>query len=185
MEEQVRKTIEVIRPAIQADNGDIFVSSYSYSGSIYQAAGYEYKPTCILRIPAGQDEFDPDFIVTFSELTGGRECNRWYPVNGRYSYGVTMPLQDLIDAPSAFSTPGQLYKFDLVERTAVPVEGFPTTSGFVTLGYPDSHDSLVIGVPAVEGQLDRSVVYRLVPADDSMARIFEVDGLFRGFYPVR
>lgn len=27
MEEQVRKTIEVIRPAIQADNGDIFLRS--------------------------------------------------------------------------------------------------------------------------------------------------------------
>ncbi len=27
MEEQVRKTIEVIRPAIQADNGDIFLKS--------------------------------------------------------------------------------------------------------------------------------------------------------------
>lgn len=34
MEEQVRKTIEVIRPAIQADGGDIFLKDVSGDGVV-------------------------------------------------------------------------------------------------------------------------------------------------------
>lgn len=171
---------------VKADNGDIYVSSYSFTGRPYQVEGFVYKPTCILRILAGQDEFDPNYFVTFPELLGGNECTRWYPVNGRYSYCMAMPLEALASSANLSQTPGELWKIDLLNRTGEPVDGVPDTgSPFATLGYPDSHDTLVIGFPDVAGAFDRSTVFRLDPATDSVTPVMRVDGLFRGFYIVR
>ncbi len=170
---------------LKADNGDIYVSSYSYAGAIYKAGTYAYKPTCILRIKAGEDEFDPDFFVSFPDVLEGRECTRWYPVNERYSYAFAIPVENLANAEQPHNTDGEIWLVDLQERRGEKVEELPTTTAFLSLGYPDSHDSLVLGVTTVPGQLDRSTVYRLVPEEDSVTPIFEVDGLFRGFYPIR
>lgn len=170
---------------VKADNGDVYVSSYSFSGRVYQTAGYEYKPTCALRIKSGTDDFDPTYFVSFPDLLGGRECVRWYPVNGRYSYCTTIPLADLKAAASTSNAVGQIWKIDLETKTAKRVDGLPDTTPFITLGYPDGTDAVLLGVAASPGQFDRSLVYRLVPADDSVTKVFEVDGLFRGFWPVR
>lgn len=170
---------------VKDDNGDVYVSSYSFTGRIYQATGYDYKPTCVLRIKAGEDEFDPSYFVSFPELLGGRECTRWFPVNGRYSYGVAIKLDDLKAATSTSNATGEIWKIDLVAKTASKVDGLPDTTPFITLGYPDSHDSLVLGVAAVAGAFDHSLVYRLEPATDTVTKVFEVNGLLRGFWPVR
>jgi hypothetical protein len=170
---------------VKDDNGDVYVSSYSFTGKIYQTAGYDYKPTCVLRIKAGTDEFDPNYFVSFPDLLGGRECTRWFPVNGRYSYGIAIKLDDLKAASSTSNAAGELWKIDLVSKTAKKVDGFDATTPFITLGYPDSHDSIMLGVAAVAGQFDHSLVYRLVPKDDKATKAFEINGLFRGFWPVR
>lgn len=170
---------------VKDDNGDVYVSSYSFTGRIYQTAGYDYKPTCVLRIKSGEEEFDPNYYVSFPDLLGGRECTRWFPVNARYSYGVAIPLADLKAATSTSNTVGQIWKIDLVSKTASKVDGLPDTTPFITLGYPDSHDSLVLGVAAVAGTFDHSLVYRLEPATDTVTKVFEVNGLLRGLWPVR
>ncbi len=170
---------------VKADNGDVYVSSYSFSGRIYQTAGYEYRPTCVMRIKAGEDEFDPSYFVSFPDLLGGRECVRWYPVNGRYSYCTTIPVADLKVATSTSNAIGQIWKIDLEQKTAKRVDGLPDTTPFITLGYPDSPNSILLGVAAEAGKFDRSLVYRLVPADDGVTKVFEVDGLLRGLWPVR
>lgn len=170
---------------VKDDNGDIYVSSYGYAGRIFQAEGYDYKPTCILRINAGEDEFDPDFFVSFPDLMGGKESTRWYPVNGRYSYTIAIDRADLEASEQPFNTEGEIWMVDIVERTAKKVEGLPNSSAFYSLGYPDSDDSIVLGALETPGELDRSVVYRLVPEEESVTPILEIDGLFRGFYPIR
>lgn len=170
---------------VKADNGDVYVSSYSFAGRIYQTAGYDYRPTCVMRIKAGQDDFDPSYFVSFPDLLGGRECVRWYPVNGRYSYCTTIALADLKAATSTSNAIGQIWKIDLEQKTAKRVDGLPDTTPFITLGYPDSPTSILLGVAAEAGKFDRSLVYRLVPADDSVTKVFEVDGLLRGLWPVR
>lgn len=170
---------------VKAENGDVYVSSYSFTGRIYQTMGYDYKPTCILRIKAGTDDFDRDFIVKFRDLLNGKECPRWYPVNGRYSYCTAIELADLKGAANTSNAVGEIWKIDIEKRTASKVPGLPNTTPFITLGYPDGNQALMLGVAAVPGQFDRSIVYRLVPADDSVTKAFEVDGLFRGFWPVR
>ncbi len=170
---------------LKAANGDIYVSSYSFTGRPYQLEAVPYKPTCVLRIKAGEQAFDPDFFVSFPALLDGAECTRWYPVNGRYSYCMAIPLADLSGADNTSRAPGTLWQIDLDGPAAWPVEGVPAGSPFQTLGYPDSPDSLVIGFPDQIDALDSSTVYRLVPADSSATAIFTVDGLFRGFYPLR
>ncbi len=170
---------------VKAENGDVYVSSYSFSGKIYQTPGYDYRPTCLLRINAGQDDFDPNFFVSFPDLLGGRECPRWYPVNGRYSYCTAVQLADLKAAANTSNVNGEIWKIDLEMRTAKKVADLPDTTPFITLGYPDGPDSILVGVAAVAGQFDRSLVYRLVPASDGVTKVFEVNGLFRGLWPVR
>ena len=170
---------------MKADNGDIYVSSYSFTGRPYQVEDFIYKPTCVLRIPAGSDEFDPDFFVSFPAVFDGNECTRWYPVNARYSYCMAMPLEDLATSENTSRTPGELWKLDMENMVGTKVDGVPMGSPFQTLGYPDGPDSLVIGFPDEIDSLDSSTVYRLVPEEDSVTPIFTVDGLFRGFYPIR
>ena len=174
---------------VQDLNGDIYVSSYSYTGRVYGAAavdaGVVQKPTCILRIRAGQDEFDPDYFVSFPDLLEGRECTRWYPVNARYSYAYAVTRAALRDAANPSNAVGEIWKIDLRTRTAARVMALGETTPFITLGYPDSHDSLVLGIAAVANDLSHTLVYRLVPSTDEITRIFEVNGLLRGFYPVR
>ena len=167
------------------NTGDVYVSSYAFTGRIFQNPNFDYKPTCVLRINNGTDTFDPNYFVSFPDLLNGRECTRWYPVNGRYSYCTTVALADLKTAANTSSATGQIWKIDLEAKTGTQVAGLPDTTPIITLGYPDGHDAVLVGVAAVAGQFDHSLVYRLNPVTDEVTKVFEVNGLFRGFWPVR
>jgi hypothetical protein len=175
---------------VRDDNGDLYVSTYSFTGRVYQHPTVPYKPTCVLRIKAGESEFDKDFFVSFPKLLNGRECTRWYPVNARYSYCTTLTLDDLKAAtgangrPSTSTAMGEIWKIDIQQMTARKVDGLPATSPLITLGYPDGGVAVFLGV-AADKDVSRSDVYRLVPATDEVKKVFQVDGYFRGFWPVR
>ena len=74
-------TVRVIRDtrcgafstAMTAPNGDVYFGTDTYASAIHRIGGDAAAPDgCLLRMRAGEDEFDPDFFVRVSDLTGGQ-----------------------------------------------------------------------------------------------------------------
>lgn len=54
------------------DDGNIYFSNWVYS--VGPTLLYGKKPACAARIRAGEDRIDPDWSLTFADVTGGREA---------------------------------------------------------------------------------------------------------------
>jgi hypothetical protein len=104
--------------------GDLYVRANAIWGK-YAAYGDEREQvkTCMLRIPAGETEFDPDFVVDFKELTGTYVNGPWFHVEGsKYLAHVWDPEVPIPEDAGEFWN-GEGYRPFLVnidERTAEP-----------------------------------------------------------------
>jgi hypothetical protein len=112
--------------------GDYYVRSGAMWGQ-YAAfgAGSENVRTCMLRVRAGQQSFDPDFLVDFRELTGSYVNFPWYHVSDtRYvahAWDPAVPLPTLDDYYAAdASTRFRQLLVDVEARTAQP---YPDLAG--------------------------------------------------------
>jgi len=94
-------------------------------------AGSEGVRTCLLRARAGEDSFDPDYLLDFQELTGTYVNYPWYHVEGsRYlalAWDPALPLPSLDEfyAPDTSALFRPLL-VDIDARTAVP---YPDLAG--------------------------------------------------------
>jgi hypothetical protein len=66
-----------------APNGDLYFASDTYAGSLNRAGGTSIAPaSCMLRMAAGSNSFDPNFFVTMSTLTGTKCAGGVVPGHG-------------------------------------------------------------------------------------------------------
>lgn len=73
-------------PSRVDDHGDYYVQGTGYFGYFYAYgdAGPDAR-TCLLRVNAGQTQFDPEFLIDFRELTGSYVNEPWIHVEGSQS----------------------------------------------------------------------------------------------------
>jgi hypothetical protein len=125
------------RPFID-EQGDIYFSGWVWTPGL--ALTGDYPTSCALRVPAGQDTFDPTWQLNFgAEVTGGREAGIMrYLGGGRALLDVFYSERTTVDASTdpqeLVNTPNwRLWSIDLESKTGAPVEGLDFKAG----GYQD------------------------------------------------
>jgi hypothetical protein len=69
-------------PARVDDDGDYYVHGAGYYGYFLAYGGVPDARTCILRVRAGEDGFDPDYRLDYQTLTGSSVSEPWFHVTG-------------------------------------------------------------------------------------------------------
>jgi hypothetical protein len=107
--------------------GNLYVRAGALWGQ-YAAygAGSENVRTCMLRVNAGEEAFDPSFMLDFQELTGSYVNYPWFHITGSqylaHAWNPETPLPETVDdfyAPDATTQFRQLL-VDVEARTAEP-----------------------------------------------------------------
>lgn len=108
-----------------AENGDIYVLSPSYAKTMADSRQQTTLPAGMVRIKAGEDDFDSSYYVNIEALSGGRSFLRsWYIGNGHMLLQMyDAPLTPGGKAPSALS----LAVLDVNNGTLKFVGGLPET----------------------------------------------------------
>lgn len=126
------------RPFID-EAGDIYFSNFIWT-PVLSLTG-SYPKSCALRVKNGADTFDPDFQLSFADLTGGRPGGILrYLGDGKALLDVFHAERATIDAATdaqelANSTNWRLWSVDLNGKTGAPLDGFD----FKAAGYQDVH----------------------------------------------
>lgn len=134
------------------ENDDIYtVSPCSFS----TGASQETKQSGILRIKAGQTEFDKDYFVNIEELSGG------YKINSAYYLGNNKMLASIFTTHHTIAdrwarADVKLAIIDIAAKTLNYVNGVPVHYGGVTGMYPnhfmiDNEGKLQIKIKSAEG----------------------------------
>jgi hypothetical protein len=63
-------------------NGDLYFGTDTYAVAIHRIAPAAAPDGCLLRMKAGANVFDPDFLVAISSLTGGQPGGAAVPADG-------------------------------------------------------------------------------------------------------
>jgi hypothetical protein len=157
------------------EHGDYYVRADGYWGyyAAYGARASEVQ-TCVLRIRAGEVDFDPDYMVSMESLTGSRINWPWFHVEGtRYVAWAWDPDQTLPKDPSDYwlSRSFRPLLVDIERGTAEP--------------YPDLEGTLIVS--SSERELDGVKYYEWSDVGylgaDSRADIVELrpSGIVRRF----
>jgi len=91
-------------PSRVDDAGDYYVQGTGYFGYFYAYgdAGPDAR-TCLLRVNAGETDFDPEFSLDFEELTGSYVNEPWIHVEGSQSVAkVWDPNLEIPEDPDLF-----------------------------------------------------------------------------------
>lgn len=122
----------------EVENGDIYVFSPSYAKTMSDERQQTTLPAGVVRIKAGEEDFDPSYYVNFEALSDGRSFLRSWPVGGNK---FLMLMYDSPLTPAKTMTANQLALFDVVEGTLTAVEGLPApevVSGFGNAPYSEN-----------------------------------------------
>jgi hypothetical protein len=108
-------------------SGDYYVRSGAMWGRFAALGeGAEDVRTCVLRLNAGDDAFDPDYLVDFRELTGSYVNYPWFHVSGSqyvaHVWPSETPLPETLDDfyASDAATHYEQLLVDVDEQTAEP-----------------------------------------------------------------
>ena len=115
--------------AFVAENGDFYALPDRATSYLrhYFAPDVGGPPGGLIRIKAGEDEFDPDYYERLDELAGGRALAQIFPVTG--TKWLVEALPDISEYPpleraeELFEMPVSLRLVDLEQRTWQPVTG--------------------------------------------------------------
>ncbi len=105
------------------ENGDIYVFSPSYAKTMSDARQQTTLPAGVVRIKAGEEDFDDNYYVNIEELSNGRSFLRSWYIGGN-CFLLQMYDQPLTlggKTPTALS----LAIFNVAEKTLTEVTGLP------------------------------------------------------------
>lgn len=171
----------------QAGNGYVMGDGRTYSWQMFAHAKQTPVPrNCILKIPAGATDFDPNYIKYVADLTGGLESiseMQGVGVNNAVGFAKLFYPDKLpagvkpIDFKFWNENAHKLWRFNLGDNpTAQEITG----SEFSAIGFSGkaSEGSYLIGESFDKGAT--STVFRVDVATNSMAPAFTMDGYFFG-----
>lgn len=149
--------------ATQDEAGNLYFSSWTGLPGLSLVLG---EPTsCAVKIPAGSDQIDPAWTLSWPDITEGRHgAALRYQGNGhglvsiwhheRVEYDSTSDAFELIGTET-----WQTWRVDLAARSAVPLDGVAANSG------------------AIYVEPIGDAVYALVPTEDyQSSQIYRIDG---------
>ncbi len=116
-----------------ADNGDVYVFSPSYAKTMSDPRQQTTLPAGVVRIKAGEEEFDPTYYVNIEEKSNGRAFLRsWHIVE---DYFLLLMYDSPLTVDKTF-TANQLAIFKAETGELTEVEGLPENiSGFGNAPY--------------------------------------------------
>jgi len=117
-------------PSFVDANGDYYVHGGGYFGYFF---AYGNNPegirTCVLRVNAGQTQFDPTYQLDYEAVTGSSVNNFWLPVSGSlYATRAWDPSIPLPEEPDEFWAGAGLRSI-LVDQTAGTWQPYPALEG--------------------------------------------------------
>ena len=116
-----------------ADNGDVYVFSPSYAKTMSDPRQQTTLPAGVVRIKAGEEEFDPTYYVNIEEKSNGRAFLRSWHITEDY---FLLLMYDSPLAAGATFTANQLAIFKAETGELTEVEGLPENiSGFGNAPY--------------------------------------------------
>lgn len=116
-----------------ADNGDVYVFSPSYAKTMSDPRQQTTLPAGVVRIKAGEEEFDPTYHVNIEEKSNGRAFLRSWHITEDY---FLLLMYDSPLAAGATFTANQLAIFKAETGELTEVEGLPENiSGFGNAPY--------------------------------------------------
>lgn len=165
------------------DDGNVYFSNGS--GSIPQAVLDANKPkNCVVRIKAGETQFDPTFDVHFRDLTDGREGGNFFDVgNGKAVFNVyhserapnVTSANDIV-----YSANYHLWTLDLATMKAAMTEGVDFAGGQVLVFRIDGR--AFVSIPATT--YSDSAIYEILPTGAAEKR-FDTKGWVIEIFRVR
>ena len=119
------------------ESGDVYVFSPSYAKSMSDARQQTTLPAGVVRIKAGEQEFDDSYYVNLESLSNGRSFQRtWYIGDGKF----LMLMYNSILEPGKSMVANELAIFDTEVATLTYVTGLPSSdviSGFGNAPYSE------------------------------------------------
>ena len=118
------------------ESDNLYFSNWVYNVSATLVSGA--PKSCALRLNAGSDTLDPDWVLPYADVTQGHEAAAFvYLQNGQGLIDVFHEERVTIDATTdpldlALSTNWRIWSLDLTQRRAKPVEGLDWLAGGVS-----------------------------------------------------
>jgi hypothetical protein len=166
------------------DDGSIYFSNWVYS--LWPTLLSGKKSACAVRIPAGEDRIDPDWSLTFADVTGGHEAAALRYVGGRKAL-ISVYHDERADL-SADGDPAALadaanwrfWMLDLDTRAASPIDAIGYHAGGFSTSRIDGRTFLM--VPSAD--YESTSVYELA-LDDAAELRWSVPGWATELYQLR
>lgn len=113
------------------ESGDVYVFSPSYAKMMSDERQRSTLPAAVMRIKAGDAEFDESYYVNIEALTDGRSFMRtWYIGDEKF----LMLMYDSVFEPGKQMVANQLAIFDAKAMTITPVSGIPAPEKVSSFG---------------------------------------------------
>lgn len=140
------------------ESGDVYVFSPSYAKTMSDERQRTTLPAGVVRIKAGEMEFDDSYYVNLEELTGGLSFQRtWYIGDMKF----LMLMYDSVLEPGKKMVANKIAIFDAENSTLSEVTGLPAATSITGFG----------NAPFVEG----GKVYIAVTVSDGYPSIYVID----------
>lgn len=175
-----------------AGNGYVMGDGRNYSWQMFAHASQTPVPrNCILKLPVGATDFDPNYIKYITDLTGGLESiseMQGVGVNNGVGFAKLFYPDQLpatvkpVDFEFWKENAHKLWRFNLGDNpTAQEISG----SEFSSIGFSgrSSEGAYFIGESFDKGAT--STVFRVDVASNTMAKAFTMDGYFYGIFKVQ
>ena len=137
-----------------ADNGDIYLFSPSYAKTMANEEQRTTLPAGVVRIKAGDDEFDTSYYCNIEEQTGGNSFLRTWHIGGN-SFLMLMYDEPFVPNFDSTNTPAtKLAIFNAESQKLSYVSGLPSSDkiqGFANTPYFEDGTAYV-GITTVDGQ---------------------------------
>ena len=152
-----------------ADNGDLYVFSPGYGRTtttpVTNNDGSQFDrvqgklPSGVVRIKAGETDFDPSYYVNIEELGNGNPMFRCWHISG--DYFLLQMYSEGADNMSGTSAPrNELAVFKGEEGTLTVVTGLPEASVLSSIGTPYSESGIAyIPITTTDGSVP--TIYRI------------------------
>ncbi|MGC4087545.1 MAG: hypothetical protein QM756_06565 [Polyangiaceae bacterium] len=130
-------------PSFLDANGDYYVHGGGYFGYFYAYGNVPASRTCVLRVKAGEAEFDPEYLLDYEQVTGSYVNTPWIQVSGdRYLTRAWDPSTAFPELADDFWTVQNLRPL-LVDASAGTTVPYPGIAGFSDV---DGQTRIVDGV---------------------------------------
>lgn len=155
-----------------AGNGDVYVFSSSYAKSMSETVQQTTLPSGVVRINAGETDFDDDFYFDIEANSGGLQMYRCWPISDDYFLLQMYNTSDL-------STSGARTKLAIFKGGDNPtftfVTGLPDEDTISSIGTSPYGEDGVIWMPIVTNDGQQPALYRIDAETATATRGLEVE----------